>query len=105
MRSSLLELSEVYLKKFKPLLALMKFNGDRKIEEYTYNMVKMEVKGIYDKSVGEGGSSFIYKAKTCLNFISSSDHSCYSKEPEKLERIIAIKKLKPQLEKRLAEKL
>jgi hypothetical protein len=57
----------------------MKFNGDRKIEEYTYNMVKMEVKGIYDKSVGEGGSSFIYKARTCLNFISSSDHSCYSK--------------------------
>lgn len=68
-------------------------------------MVKVKINTILPVCIGEGGSSCIYLAKVFLTFINSTDYWTYLQNDEKVERYIAIKKLKPGLENKLAEKL
>ena len=68
-------------------------------------MVKVQISNILKKEIGEGGSSYIYIAKAFLTFINSTDHNTYMQKDEKIEKLIAIKKLKPGLENKLREKL
>lgn len=70
-----------------------------------FNIVKVTVNEVMPKPISEGGSCHIFIAKANITFISSVDSTVYMENEPIKERLIAIKKLKPELEKKLAHKL
>ena len=48
------------------------------------------------KPYNEGGSCHIFIAKANFNFISSADSSIYDINDERKDKLIAVKKLKPE---------
>lgn len=105
LKSNFLKQNEIHHRKVKPLLAIVRYMNDRRLEDFTFNTVKIEIKGMLDKPIAEGGSSNIFLAQTYLTYVNSTDHNVYHKHEEKIERLLAIKKLKPGLEKKLKDKL
>lgn len=83
-------------KRFSSLLAQSKFSGSKKIDDYIFNTVKAVIRELVPKPVNEGGSCLIYIAKAIITFISSVDSSAYVQNEDRKERLIAIKKLKPE---------
>lgn len=57
------------------------------------------------KPIAEGGSSFIYLAKMIVTYPMNHPMCAGKKTEEKVEKLMAVKTLKPELEKRLKEKL
>jgi hypothetical protein len=59
-----------------------------------------------EKPFCEGGSSYIHVATVALAYVSSHDHSSYSElKLETVEKLLAIKSLKPEYASRLKDKL
>lgn len=57
------------------------------------------------KPFSEGGSCQLFIAKADISYINSTDSTCYFKNEDKKEKIIALKKLKPEMEKKFKHKL
>jgi hypothetical protein len=55
--------------------------------------------------MGEGGSCYIYAVKVNVIYVNSLDYNCYFKNEEKKEKLLAIKKLKTDYEKKYKHKL
>lgn len=92
-------------KRFGMLLAASKYAGEKKIDDYIYNTVKVKVKDVMSKPFNEGGSSNIFVAKVTLSYISSVDSTSYFENEDKNDRLLVFKKLKPELEKKFKHKL
>jgi hypothetical protein len=47
-------------------------------------MVKVSINNIFEKEIGEGGSSYVYIAKAYLTFINSTDHKMDLQNDQKI---------------------
>lgn len=65
------------------MLSTSKFAGEKKIDDYIYNTVKVTVKEVMPRPFGEGGSCHIFIAKVLLNYISSVDSTAYFQNEDK----------------------
>ena len=65
---------------------LAKPSSEKRVEDFVYNMAKIEVKEKMsnNKPIGEGGSSFIFAARAEITFISSIDLDLY---PQNIEKV------------------
>ncbi len=77
MRSNFAHLSELFFRKYKNDLQVPK-QKTRKLDDYLFNFIKVEVKKKMEKPFCEGGSSYIYLATVALAYVSSHDHNSYS---------------------------
>jgi hypothetical protein len=75
--------SGVNHQKFKNSLTI-KYLGDRKIDDFVFNVVKPELKEKSSKPIAEGGSSYIYSAKVILNFVNSFDFTAHKAHDQKV---------------------
>ncbi len=50
----------------------------RKLEDYLFNFIKVELKKKIEKPFWEGGSSYIYLATVAMAYVSSHDHNSYN---------------------------
>ena len=68
---------------FAKLLGIAKFIGEKKIDDFIFNMVKITIKEIVNKPFGEGGSCQLFLAKAEMTFINSVDNTSYFKNEDK----------------------
>jgi hypothetical protein len=74
----LIDFSAMLLKKGKKLL-----NANRqgeKIEDFLFNIIKVEIKDRVPHPIGSGGSSYIYLVRALLTYINSVDFTSYMKK-------------------------
>ena len=64
-------------RKFGSLLAVSKFVGAKRIDDYIYNTVQVNLRETMPKPINEGGSCYIFLAKAAITFISSLDSTAY----------------------------
>jgi hypothetical protein len=64
-------------KRFGSLLAMSRFAGTKRIDDYVFNTVKVNIRETTPKPVNQGGSCLIFIAKASISFISSVDSSAY----------------------------
>jgi serine/threonine protein kinase len=58
--------------------------GERKIEDFVYNTVQVEIRDRMAKPIAEGGSSLVYLAKTMMTFVSSLDFASDRRQEERV---------------------
>ena len=72
-----------------------KFIGEKRIDDFIFNMVKINVKEIIGTPFNQGGSCQLFLAKAQMIYINSVDNTSYFTNNQKKQKVIAIKKLKP----------
>lgn len=88
-----MHLSDCHQRKYKNSLQIKRL-GEKKIDDFVFNMVKAEVKEKSNKPIAEGGSCHIYRAKVMMSFLNSFDYSNFKMQDEKVDKMVAIKSIK-----------
>lgn len=83
-------------KRLGGLLAMSKFVGEKRIDDYIFNTARINLKEVMAKPFSEGGSCHIFISKANISYISSVDSTSYFANEDKKDRILAMKKLKPE---------
>lgn len=76
---------------------MAKFAGEKRIEDYIFNTVKITVKESMSRPFSVGGSCHLFISKANISYISSVDSTSYFANEERKDRVLAMKKLKPEL--------